>query len=355
MSGGRITGFDLARAFSIFGMIIVNFKISMLADKGGPDWLITFAGLFEGRASAVFVVLAGIGFSIMTRKARQGNRSEMQKSRNLVWKRSIYLLLLGFILLFLGWSADILHYYALFLFLASFLIRASNKMVLSIAAVIVLASQFFLLNFDYTIGWNASFHTYTDFWTIKGFMRHLWFNGYHPALPWFSFFLVGMWMGRMDMADHHARRKWLTTSLIIAIGLEIISVIAIKIGSIYLGGEAAVYLFQTKPMPPNIWYMATATSTAIAFILLSVYVAEMRGARRFVSLFIQTGQMALTQYVLHVIVGLGFLEAIGILENQSLPFAVLYSTFYFAAAIFFSHIWSLKFDRGPLEALMRKL
>ncbi|KQX68039.1 heparan-alpha-glucosaminide N-acetyltransferase domain-containing protein [Paenibacillus sp. Root444D2] len=64
MSGERITGLDLARAISILGMMFVNYKISMGAEGSGPAWLSWFVSLFEGRASAVFVVLAGIGFAI---------------------------------------------------------------------------------------------------------------------------------------------------------------------------------------------------------------------------------------------------------------------------------------------------
>jgi uncharacterized protein len=30
----RVTGFDLARALAIFGMVIVNFKIAMNAETG---------------------------------------------------------------------------------------------------------------------------------------------------------------------------------------------------------------------------------------------------------------------------------------------------------------------------------
>ncbi|MNI27515.1 hypothetical protein D3C73_812530 [compost metagenome] len=355
MTTQRITGFDLARAFSLLGMIIVNFKISMAADTGGPEWLIAFAGLFEGRAAAVFVVLAGIGFSIMTRKARHGDDNEIRKNRILIWKRCIYLLLLGFLLLLFGWSADILHYYALFLFLASFLIRTSGKVIVSLAATLIAASQILLIIFDYTKGWDASFHLYLDFWTLEGFMRNLWFNGFHPTLPWFSFFLVGMLFGRINLADKLIRKKWLSASLTTFIGFEMMSFLLVKLDVFHLGNEIAVYLFQTKPMPPNLFYMVSATSTAIAFILLSVYITETTFARRAVSALVQTGQMALTHYVLHVIVGLGLLEALGILENGSLPFAVLYAIAYFAMAILFSYLWSLKFKRGPLETIMRKL
>ncbi len=32
----RIIGFDVARAFAIFGMVIVNYKIAMNAEGNGP-------------------------------------------------------------------------------------------------------------------------------------------------------------------------------------------------------------------------------------------------------------------------------------------------------------------------------
>lgn len=51
----RIIGLDIARAFAIIGMVIVNFKITMGAEEGGPRWLRTFAALFDGRAAATFV------------------------------------------------------------------------------------------------------------------------------------------------------------------------------------------------------------------------------------------------------------------------------------------------------------
>ena len=66
----RVNGFDVARALAIFGMVVVNFKIAMNAETGN-QLLMGFAGLFEGRASALFVILAGIGVTLMTNKTRE--------------------------------------------------------------------------------------------------------------------------------------------------------------------------------------------------------------------------------------------------------------------------------------------
>lgn len=66
----RVIGYDLARALAVFGMVIVNFKIVMGAEKNGPEWLVDFVGLLDGRAAATFVVLAGAGLSLLCQKGR---------------------------------------------------------------------------------------------------------------------------------------------------------------------------------------------------------------------------------------------------------------------------------------------
>jgi uncharacterized membrane protein YeiB len=66
----RIIGYDLARALAIFGMVVVNFKIVMGAEQNGPPWLTQLVGLLEGRAAATFVVLAGVGLSLLSRNSR---------------------------------------------------------------------------------------------------------------------------------------------------------------------------------------------------------------------------------------------------------------------------------------------
>lgn len=66
----RIIGYDVARALAVFGMVIVNFKIVMGAEQNGPDWLVSLVGMFDGRAAATFVVLAGVGVSLTSRRGR---------------------------------------------------------------------------------------------------------------------------------------------------------------------------------------------------------------------------------------------------------------------------------------------
>ena len=65
----RIVGFDIARALAVFGMVVVNFKIVMVAKQGNLTWLDSAVGLLDGRSAATFVVLAGAGISLRSQKA----------------------------------------------------------------------------------------------------------------------------------------------------------------------------------------------------------------------------------------------------------------------------------------------
>lgn len=70
---------------------------------------------------------------------------------------------------------------------------------------------------------------------------------------------------------------------------------------------------------------------------------------------VATGQLALTLYVAHVILGMGFLELLGRLENQSIQFALCAALVFWLLAMLFAHYWRKRFQRGPLEWVMRTL
>jgi uncharacterized protein len=73
----RIIGIDVARAFAVIGMIIVNFRI--VFGEQGEGWLKGVAQLFDGKAAATFVVLAGIGLALMSNSAIAKKTSRSSK------------------------------------------------------------------------------------------------------------------------------------------------------------------------------------------------------------------------------------------------------------------------------------
>jgi uncharacterized protein len=351
----RITALDYARAWAIFGMIIVNYMLAMQAENDGPSWLRELAGLFEGRASSLFIILAGIGVSLMTAKARRSMDKEIIRQNRLsLYKRSVFLLGCGLLLLLIGWSADILHYYAVFMLVGAAMITVSDNKILGLFSVILLVSELSLILFDYSKGWDTGFHQYTDFWTLNGFLRNLIYNGFHPFFPWSCFFLIGLWIGRKHWLAEENRRKLLLYSVSGTIVIEAISYSLIQGISSVLDYNSATYLFGTKPMPPTLLYVLSGTCSALAIIAISLYIVHAFRNSLFTQAIIHTGQLSLSHYIGHVVIGLGFLEVAGYLENRTLPFAVAYGCAYFVLAILFSSTWRKWKERGPIELIMRK-
>ncbi|MFJ7981499.1 DUF418 domain-containing protein [Lysinibacillus xylanilyticus] len=351
----RIEGLDFARALAMFGMLIVNFKIIMGAVGNGPAWLIWFTGLFEGRASATFVTLAGIGVTLMTRKARNGG--DLSTIKVELWKRSAFLFVLGLCLYVADWTGDILHYYGVYMLIASFLIIVSTKFMIIISSLFLITSQILQVTMNYLKGWHPKqpFMEYLDFRTIAGFIRNLLFNGYHPVFPWICFFLLGMILGRLDLSKKSVRNKMLYFSLFLLITIEVLSKVLMRLSLSVLDGNSAEFLFQTGPIPPNIFYMLSNSASAIIVIVASIYIIENFPSHWLTKSLIKTGQLTLTHYVSHVFIGVGILALLNRLENQTLAFSLLFTTLFFVVSILFSVLWRRKYQRGPIEWVMRKI
>ncbi len=180
--------------------------------------------------------------------------------------------------------------------------------------------------------------------------RHIFFNGFHPVIPWLAFILIGMWLGRQDVKSIQVRRRILWMGVSMATVTETLSFILIKI----FPGEIG-FAFSTTPMPPMPLYIFASAGTSIIIIILCLELTFRYPNAQIFPPLVATGELALTLYVAHVVIGMGFLEIIGRLENQTLQFAIICAAIFSALAIVFSHYWKKQFRRGPLELVMRKL
>lgn len=294
----------------------------------------------------------------MTRRARlKKSPSLIKENRQIIWKRALFLFVLGMILYVIGWAGDILHYYGVYLFIGSLFIAARGRMLLWLSVIVLIAAQSLQLTYDTFKGWNPKlpYMEYLDFWTFEGFFRNLMFNGYHPVLPWICFFLFGMWIGRLNLLDHKVRMKLLVIGSLAAIILECFSAFLIRLFTSHIGIEAAQFLFNSGPILPNIIYMLSASSTALIVLIFCLYFAERFAGHWFTKIIVQTGQLTLTHYVSHVVIGIGILTVLNRLGNQTLSFALGFSVAFFAFSIILSVLWRKRYRRGPLELLMRKL
>lgn len=353
----RIEGLDVARALALFGMVVVNFRLVTGADHG-RQWLLSLASVFEGRASALFVVLAGVGISLMTAHARRHAEVDVvRQQRRGVVRRGLLLFVVGSAYTAI-WPADILHYYGLYFIFAALVLVWSDRALLWLAAAVMLAFPLLLLVFDYEAGWDWSSLTYQDSWLPLGMIRRLFFNGFHPVLPWLAFLLWGMWLGRRDLTDARIRRRLLIGAVIVWAVVESsfwgLSVWVREQFAATPGSDLAV-LTSTDMMPPLPQYVLSAAASATAVLLLCIAVAVRKPGAMWVTALSATGRLSLTLYVAHVIVGMGTLEALGRLGGQSIEFSWLAAVVFCCSAVVVGVFWLRWFRTGPLEWCFRKI
>ncbi|MCP4726925.1 MAG: DUF418 domain-containing protein [bacterium] len=353
----RILGYDLARALAVIGMVIVNFKVVMGATDG-PGWLKFFAGLLEGRAAATFVILAGVGVSMLTKDARKSSDPVMIRlCRNKLIKRAVLLFLIGLSYSAL-WPADILHFYGIYILIGAFLITSSDKTLISMSAFFAFIFVLLLILTDYETGWNWETLHYSGFYTFNGMIRHILYNGFHPVFPWAAFLFIGMWLGRQDVSVHSIRKRILVFSVITVAVSEMLSILMINyvtnISPAEYGSDIAA-MFGTKPMPPVPLYLTAAGGTAVSVIMLCVMLMEKFKDPGWLKPLVNTGQLALTLYVAHVVIGMGSLYFMGRLFNQTITYAIVSACIFSISAIIFSHSWRIKYRTGPLEWIFRKV
>lgn len=353
----RIIGIDVARALAVFGMIIVNFK--MVLGGEGNDYFKTFVGVFEGKAAATFVVLAGVGLAMMSNSAiDQNDLVKLRGIRVRLVKRALVLFVLGLSYLAI-WPADILHFYGIYMLFVLLMLKQPAKRIFTMAIVLIFSYPLAMLLWSYDLGWNFSSFEYTDFWTVNGFLRNLLYNGFHPVIPWAAFMLIGFWLGKQDLQNPTFVYKALRLSVIVFASIQLISLLLLDVFS---GGDAATHaelsqVLGTSPMPPLPIYMISGSSIAIAIICFCILLAHKFPSNRLIEVMNKTGQLALTFYVAHVVLGMGLLEVVCHmpLGRYTIGFSLGYAIIFSLCCMLFATVWLKYKKNGPLEWIMRKL
>ena len=352
----RIVGYDLARALAILGMVLVNFRIVLMLQgidvegSGIGGWL---AGWLSGRAAATFVVLAGVGVSLLTRRALQDPGLRPATRRRLL-KRALFFAAIGWPFLVI-WEGDILHYYAAFFLVAAFTFTWSSRR-LALAALAVTLGALPLRPL-WPRHWDLASLEYQGLWTWEGQFLNLFVNGFHPLLPWLTFLFLGMLLGR-----HLDRRP----SASFAIGVGALGVVlltetvshflvshAIDDGMQALAAKAR---YGTSSMPPMPQYVLAAGSFAIAVICACRGIGARFGGRAWLQPLIHFGRFALSMYILHVFFGVFPLFEHSLKSPQlwDLGRCVLAALGFCVAVMALQWVWRLRFPHWPAEWLMRR-
>ncbi len=350
----RLEGLDLARYVAFVGMVIVNFKIAMGADAdavigsgtgSGTGMAHALTAALEGRAAATFVVLAGIGLGLAGLKG-------LDQTVPVTIKRAVFLLVIGLLNMTI-FDADILHYYAFyFLFGAALLPLRTRTLIWGVLGLNLLFVVGLMI-LDYDAGWDWDSYTYSGFWTVSGFVRNLFFNGWHPVVPWLGFLVFGIVLSRISLDARGTQLRLVAGGAVALALVEGISAVLTPLMARI--DPELVALVGTDPVPPVPFYFVAGCGAACIVVGLCLLMADRMRRIGLLAVFGPAGRQTLTLYIAHVLIGMGTLEALGMLGGQSVGQAVWASAVFCVCATVYAMIWARWFKRGPIEALMRKI
>lgn len=350
-SPSRLHGLDLARFLAYVGMVIVNFSVVMQAEQA--DGLVgTIITSLQGRAAATFVVLAGVGLGLSLAPAKISTSDARLKSIFLTSKRALFLLVTGLINM-LVFSADILHYYAFYFFFGVLLAAYSSRVLIAVIIALNVLSVGLVLNLDFEQGWNFTTLEYVGFWTPEGFIRNLFFNGWHPVIPWLGFMLYGLVVSRLPLAQAHTQKRLVLWGSVVFIATELMSKL---LKQQLIGADDLQTLVATDAIPAMPLYSLAGMSIASVIIGLCLWLGNKFAQHKWFALLSAAGKQTLTLYLAHILIGMVVLDSMGLLATPQTPLMALSAALLFSVImLLYANVWQAYFKRGPLEGLMRKL
>ncbi|WP_022870437.1 heparan-alpha-glucosaminide N-acetyltransferase domain-containing protein [Yaniella halotolerans] len=370
-TGRRVVAVDITRALAIIGMIAVHSLYAYNA-QGGPSLSYSLAA---GKSAAAFAVLAGVSISFIVGRKRLAGPAARGKIASLMARAGV----IGIIGLLLGYTDGeiavvILPYYAAMFALAIPLAALSTRALvitgLSILFTMPVLSQ--LLRPHVPDGLPRQLDFVYLFTAPAEFASDVFLTGQFPALVWMFYICVGLIIGRCHL------RSFKTIVSMLGLGAAMVGVAAFASWYILQLAGVAGHLRTTVSaehaatllsfggdgsVPTSSWWWLALntphTGTPLDLLTTTGYTMLVLGFllglerilpghihRVFTMLsfpLAAAGTMALTVYVGHII-----------FINSPLDAAGAVSTFWWQLVVIgvVSSVWSVLFDRGPLEGMV---
>jgi len=335
---GRIEGIDVARGIAMAAMTITHF----VAWREGDGTLHAAAELFRGRAMPLFMLLGGVGVTLLTRRSAAPARTLLVRSAMLM---SLGLLLTEHI----DRLAIVLQSYAVLFILAVGLHRLPSKVLVALVPAMVAVGAVA----HQTVGEPRTLTTYDMVFSWQG-VESLLVDGYYPVFPVGAFFVFGMWLARLDLRDPRvaASLAGAGTALGVAVWAGARGIVSI-LGLPPAIDAAADGTFRWERLADVEGHSAmpawvlSALGSSTAVLGLCLLAAPAIG--RALTPLRAVGAMSLSYYVFQAWATnvVPPTAETGVLHEWFLTALV------FGIFVIFALVWKLRFKHGPLEWLFR--
>src|SRR5215203_3274387 len=221
--GRRLAAIDAARGVALFGMMMIN--LGTVSSQGWFDkvWTLPF-----GRASILFVVLAGLGMSLFFGSRRRHAR----RWPVLAWRTGIFAVG-GLALQILTPAVSVILPTYGVLFLGALLWRRlSDRALAALALVMLFVGPVVVQAHQIPGEHKTQMPTLGDGPDVL--LHSLFLSGAYPLLVWVVPFLAGMWLGRQDLRSGHVQQRL----IVVGGSAAVIAFVAAQASASILGDEA---------------------------------------------------------------------------------------------------------------------
>lgn len=356
----RLPSLDVTRAVAIFGVIALNYhgylnprQWTQPFDQSPWEALFSpLTGILTTRFAATFVFVAGIGVALFFRSG-QGDPHEISRRRLVLFRRGSFLFGLGLILEWI-WPGNILFFYGTYFMLAAIVVTRGTAVLgwlivaISIASATLSGWRLDRGRLGESTAWLSPELDSPRNLLIRAFIDHT-----HPVLPWFSFLLAGVILGR-HIDRLAAFRGRLVAVGVIALASAHLARTALWPSSLIDRSDVVMrILVSTDPYDRSVSYVVSALATAVVAFLMISFLVDSRLGSPVVGFLGNVGRMSLTIYVLHVLFFNLVVDWLGVGREGGLAVALALAIVFYAFALAFAGWWSRLFGIGPIERVYR--
>jgi uncharacterized membrane protein len=364
----RLIGIDAARGLALVGLMAVHILPDVTED-GDPalSWI-----LFSGNSAALFALLAGVGLALSTGGAAGHRGRRLTADRRGLAMRAVLVGAIGLVISALSpWDPpadNILLYYAVFFLLAIPFLRMGPKALFASAAAFGLIAPVLMQQVGPVLPESSAYnHTLVTLLTEPvATGSELLLTGTYPALPYMTYILAGLGLGRLNLRSTRVRVLITGAGTVLAALAHVASILLLRLAG---GYEALldtagisedtldeILVFGPEDVIPDssAWWQAIATphtntvlaiasSLGLGMLVLGVFLLISARAGRWLRPLAAMGSMTLTLYSLHLL-------ALAPEVHYDEPF--LWFTLHLGIAAVFAWFWHRRFGKGPLEAVV---
>lgn len=372
----RLTGIDAARGLALIGMVSIHILPAWNPETFEPttQWTV-----FAGRSAALFAFLAGVSLAFSSGGRTPHTRRAMTATRAGILVRALLITGLGLAInpLIPGTTVeeipavDILIYYGAFFLLAIPFLHLSAKALFAWAGLFAVVGPVLMhLLRDVLPAVTDLNPGFAEVAASPGATAaHLLLTGTYPSLPYLTYLLAGLAIGRLDLADIQIQAALVALGVMMAVVAWFAYwVLILQAGgydqlmahtpAMTEDGIDDIIVWGPDPVLPTTtwWWLAIAgphTNTPLALLLclgssmavLGGFLLLGRALEKWLLPLAAMGAMTLTLYSAHLL-------ALSTEVHYDQPY--LWFLIQIGAALAFATAWRRGLGQGPLERVVAR-